>query len=163
MSEEDIEALGESIFSALKAKSAKESDSPIFKGKVFPTRQSNKGLYEDLVCDSGCTKTIVSKQICKDLNIQIKPLSSNMSITDASGRCLNIIGTAKMYISNTQVLGEKRKLIEGAVLEGNTNDREILIRLKILKNWGLVHSTFPQETVYNFMPCAVYSQDEWIL
>ena len=56
-----------------------------------------------------------------------------------------------MYISNTQVLGEKRKLVEGAVLEGNTNDREILISLKLLKDWGLVHSTFPQETVYNFM------------
>ena len=63
--------------SDLKVKSAKESDSPILKGKVFPTRQSNKGLYEDLVCDSGCTKTVVSKQISKDLDIQIKALSSN--------------------------------------------------------------------------------------
>ena len=128
--------MGKSIFSALKVKSAKESDSPILKGKLFPTRQSNKGLYEDLVCD---------------LDIQIKPLSSNMSITDASGRCLNIIGTAKMYISNTQVMGEKRKLVDGAVLEGKTTDREILISLKLLKDWGLVHSTFPQETVYNFI------------
>ena len=74
-----------------------------------------------------------------------------MSITDASARGLNIIGTAKMYIYNTQVLGEKRKLVEGAVLEGNTNDREILISLKLLNDWGLVHSTFPQETVYNFI------------
>ena len=74
-----------------------------------------------------------------------------MKIWSASGRCLNIIGTAKMYISNTQVLGEKRKLIEGAVLEGNILDREILISLKLLKDWGLVHSTFPQETVYNLM------------
>ena len=95
MSEGEIEALGESIFSALKAKSAKESDSPILKGKVFPTRQSNKGLYEDLVCDSGCTKTIVSKQICQDLNIQIKRLLSSMLITDASGRSLNIIAQQK--------------------------------------------------------------------
>ena len=51
MSEGEIEALGESIFSALNAKSAKECDCPILKGKVFSTRQSNKGLYEDLVCD----------------------------------------------------------------------------------------------------------------
>ena len=103
------------------------------KEKVFPTRQSNKGLYEDLVCDSGCIKIV-----CTDLDIHIKPLSSNMSITDASGRCLNIIGTAKMYISNTQVLGEKRKLVEGAVLEENTNDYEILISLKLLKKQFII-------------------------
>ena len=151
MSKEDIEALGQSIFSVLKAKSAKETDSPILKGKVFSTRKSTKGLYEDLVCDSGCTKTIVSKQICQDLTIQISPLSSSMIITDASGNSLNIIGTAKFYISNTQVLGDKRKLIEAAVLEGNTNYREILISLKLLKTWGLIHATFPQESVYSYM------------
>ena len=43
------------------------------------------------------------------------------------------------------------KLVEGAVLEGNTTDSEIFISLKLLKDWGLVHSTFPQETVYNLI------------
>ena len=102
MSQDDIKALGQSIFSVLKAKSAKESDSPILKGKIFPNRKSNRGLYEDLFCDSGCTKSIVSKQICQDF-------------------------------------------------KGNTNDREILISLKILKTWGLIHATFPQESVFDFM------------
>ena len=36
-------------------------------------------------------------------------------------------------------------------MEGNTNDREILISLKLPKDWGLAHFTFPQETVYNFI------------
>ena len=78
-------------------------------------------------------------------------MQSSMSITEASGRCLNIIGTAKMFISNTQVLGEKRKLVEGAVLEGNQTDREVLISLQLPKDCCLVHSTFPQETIQNFI------------
>ena len=65
-----------------------------------------------------------------------------MIITDASGNSLNIIGTAKFYIADTQVLGDKKKLIEAAVFEGNANDREIRISLKILKNWGLIHAIF---------------------
>ena len=49
------------------------------------------------------------------------------------------------------MLGDKRKLIEAAVLESNQNYREILISLKILKTWGLIHETFPQESVFDFM------------
>ena len=135
----------------LKSKSAKDEDSPVRKGKIYANRKTNRGSFEDLVCDSGCTKSIVSKTICQDLNIPISPLSSNMIITDASGNSLNIIGTAKFYIANLKVLGDKRKLIEAAVLEGNQNDREILISLKILKTWGLIHETFPQESVLDFM------------
>ena len=66
--EEDMEALGQSIFTALKAKSAKETVSPILKGKIFATR-----------------KSIVDKQICQVFNSQISPLSSRTIITNASG------------------------------------------------------------------------------
>ena len=74
-----------------------------------------------------------------------------MIITDASGNSLNIIGTSKFYIENLKVLGDKRRLIEAAVLEDNQNDREILVSLKVLKTWGLIYDTFPQESVLDFM------------
>ena len=151
MTKDDIDALSQSIFSVLKAKSAKDQDSPIIKGKIYANRKTNRGSFEDLVCDSGCTKSIISKTICQDQNIPITPLSSYMIITNASGNSLNIIGTAKVYIENLKVLGDKRRLIEAAVLEGNQNDREILVSLKVLKTWGLIHESFPQESMLDFM------------
>ena len=141
--------LGRSIFSALKAKSAKESDSPILRGKVYRSRHSNKYLSEDLVADTGCTKPIISEDIVKDLNLQVNPLSKNMTIVDASGRSLDITGTVKLYVSS-QALGGRRKLVEGAVLRGNSADREILISLQLLKSWNIIHPTFPHEDVYSF-------------
>ena len=39
---------------------------------------------------------------------------------------------------------------QGAVLEGNEIDREILISLELLVSWDLVTPTFPQETVTNY-------------
>ena len=115
MLENEQITLGRSIFSALKAKSAKESDSPILRGKVYRSRHSNKYLSEDLVADTGCTKPIISEDIVKDLNLQVNPLSKNMTIVDASGRSLDITGTVKLYVSS-QALGGRRKLVEGAVL-----------------------------------------------
>ena len=149
MLENEQIALGRSIFSALKAKSAKESDSPILRGKVYHSRHSNKYLSEDLVADTGCTKPIISEDIVKDLNVQVKPLSKNMTIVDASGRSLDITGTVKLYVSS-QALGGRRKLVEGAVLRGNSADREILISLQLLKSWNIIHPTFPHEDVYSF-------------
>ena len=43
-------------------------------------------------------------------------------ISDTSGNSLNIIGTAKFYFANFQIFGDKKKLIEAAVLESNTNE-----------------------------------------
>ena len=129
MSKDDIEALGQSIFSVLKAKSAKDQDSPILKGKIFANRKTNRGSFEDLVCDSGCTMSVISKSICEDQNIPITPLSSDMIIRNASGNSLNIIGTSKVYIENLKVLGHKGRMIEAAVLAGNQHDRELETKL----------------------------------
>ena len=40
--------------------------------------------------------------------------------------------------------------MEGAVLRGNSADREILISLQLLKSWNIIHPTFPHEDVYSF-------------
>ena len=42
MSEDDIDALSQSIFSSRKAKSAKDQDSPVLKGKIYANRKTNK-------------------------------------------------------------------------------------------------------------------------
>ena len=49
-----------------------------------------------------------------------------------------------MYIDN-RVLGG-RKLVEAAVVE--SNKKETLISLDLLKKWDLVHESFPFQTVF---------------
>ena len=126
MSTDGINALGESIFAACKAKAAKDHESPVIQGKVFHNRHTQKHSVEDLVCDSGCTMSVVSKSICEDNQIPIIPLNATMIIRDASGNTLNIVGTSKIYIQNSKVLGPRRRMIEAAVLIGNEHDREVL-------------------------------------
>ena len=131
MSTDGINALGESIFAACKAKAAKDHESPVIQGKVFHNRHTQKHSVEDLVCDSGCTMSVVSKSICEDNQIPIIPLNATMIIRDASGNTLNIMGTSKIYIENLKVLGPRRRMIEAAVLTGNEYYREVLVSLQV--------------------------------
>ena len=90
----------------MKAKASRENDSPIIKGRVYRNRKTDKYSCESLVMDTGCTKPIISEAIVEDLNIQVKPLSRNMTIVDASGMSLDITGTVKVYVSSrTQETG----------------------------------------------------------
>ena len=43
------------------------------------------------------------------------------------------------------------KRVKAAVLEGNEIDREILISLELLQSWDLVTSTFPHETISDYI------------
>ena len=80
------------------AKSAKVSGSLVFRGNVYRNRHSNNYLSEELIADTGCNKPAINEEIVKDLNVQVKPLSNNMTIIDYSGRCLDITGTVKLYV-----------------------------------------------------------------
>jgi hypothetical protein len=105
MLEDEKIALGRSIFSAMKAKSARVSDSPVLRGKVNRNRHSNNYLSEELIADTECTKPVISEEIVKDLNLQVKPLSNSRTILDASGRCLDITGTTKLFVSSQVLRG----------------------------------------------------------
>ena len=43
------------------------------------------------------------------------------------------------------------KRVKAAILEGNEIDREILISLELLQSWDLVTSTFPHETISDYI------------
>ena len=149
MSDGQREEFGDSVFQAMSVKTAKATNSPIFRAEVYNSRTSTRGKEEELCADTGCTKPIVGAVICKEQRIPIRPLSNSMTITDASGNQLNIVGTASFYIKS-QVLGGRMKRVKAAVLEGNEIDREILISLELLVSWDLVTPTFPHETITNF-------------
>ena len=116
MSEGQREEFGDSVFQALSVKSARATSSPVFRAEVFNSRTSTRGKTEELCADTYIP--IIGAVICREQKIPIRPLSNNMTITDASGRALNIVGTSTFYVKS-QVFGGRMKRVKAAVLEGN--------------------------------------------
>ena len=67
-----------------------------------------------------------------------------MQIMDASGNFLKLIGSAVLFIK-TQVLGLNtiKKLEVAVQKQGVSEEREILLSLKTLVDWNIVHPEFP--------------------
>ena len=108
----------------LLAKSAKGGNpNPIIQGKCFRKRLDKFFTLESMLADTGCSYNICSEQICKDLRVRIFPFKREMSIIDASGNLLSLLGSAYLYVK-TQVLGRNTiKKLEVAVMKGGSSDR----------------------------------------
>ena len=103
--------------------------------------------HTDCVMDSGCSFPLTSTAVVEALGIEVKPLKEKLEMLDASNRIMEIIGTARIYIDN-EVLGG-RKCVEAAVTE--SNKKETLIYLGLLKKWDLVHESFPFQTISDYV------------
>ena len=64
--------------------------------------------------DTGCTFPITTTAVAKGIGAEVKPLTEDLEIIDASGKPMAILGTIKMYIDN-RILGG-RKLVEAALI-----------------------------------------------
>ena len=148
LSESDGEVMANEIEKCLSAKSA--GNSADFVADIFPSRTSKNFSTETVIADTGCSKTICGEMIAKELGSTIKPLDAPIKITSATGARLNIIGTATLYVSLPQVQGAKKR-VDCCILRGNMVDREILLSLSTLKKWNLVHTSFPMETVDQYL------------
>ena len=100
--------------------------------------------------DTGCTFPISSLAVIKQLKADIIPLTQDLTIIEASGSELKILGTAILFLES-EMLGSDRKELKVAVIEGVEGNKEILVSLKLMKTWKMVHETFPRETVENFI------------
>ena len=136
----------------LHAKSAKGGNpSPVIQGKCFRKRLDKFFTWESMIADKGCLSHICTEQIAKDLRLKIFPFKREMSIIDASGNLLSLLGSAYLFVK-TQVLGRNKiKKLEVAVLKGSNSDREILLSLKTLIDWNLVHPDFPNVQLDSFI------------
>ena len=99
--------------------------------------------------DSGAQVCIMGETMARENNLKIKRLAKPKNVHEASGAKLDIIGSADMFVK-IAAIGKTKKLT-CLILRGNSVDREILISIKMLKKWNLVHPTFPHETVSNFV------------
>ena len=84
----------------------------------------------------------------KDLGLKVQKLDKPLVINGADGNRLNITGTVNLFFSS-QATGEKRKMIQSAVLSGG-KDRELLVSLQNLKRFHMIHQMFPRETIDQF-------------
>jgi len=75
-------------------------------------------------------------------------LDEVLQIVQASEETLKILGTVRMYLE-ADVLG-CRRLVEFAVIGGEASN-ETLISLQLLKKWNMIHSSFPHESITDFV------------
>ena len=67
-----------------------------------------------------------------------------MQIMDASGNFLKLLGAAGLYIKTQVLVCNTIKKLEVAVQkQGVSEEREILLSLKTLVDWNIVHPEFP--------------------
>ena len=88
--------------------------------------------------------------VIKQLKAEIIPLNQDLTIVEASGSELSILGTATIFLES-EVLGSDRKQLEVAVIEGVEGIKEVLVSLKLMKMWGMVHDTFPMGNSREFL------------
>ena len=99
--------------------------------------------------DTGAGVSIIGEAIAIDNKIKEYKLKTPPQIVEASGNALDIIGSCEIYVK-IPILKTIKKL-KCLVLRGNHVDREILVSCETLKKWDIIHSTFGQETVTNYI------------
>ena len=151
ISEDEGEKLGEEIERCYRAKTVSDGteDTAVVFADLHSKLAGGKKSREIAIMDSGCTRDIVSEDIARDLGLQIQKLDRQLNIVTADGSILNIKVTTTLFFA-CQATGDRKRKLECAVLSGG-KDREVLVSLKNLKKMGLIHPTFPNQTVYDFL------------
>ena len=80
--------------------------------------------------DSGCIYSVTTTAVTNEMRAEIRPLKESLTIIEASGKSLEVLGTLKIFLG-AEVFGG-RKLVEAAVIEGE-GSKETLISLDLLE------------------------------
>lgn len=83
-----------------------------------------------------------------DMKMKLEPVKELLLIIQADGTALQIIGSAIIFLESDNLKG--RRMLECAVIDGN-GSRETLISLEYLRKWGILHETFPYESLEDFL------------
>ena len=150
MEDDNVEKLGEEIFKAYAARATEVDNLATTVGRAYARLTGGKGCHIPIIWDTGCSKSIISEEAVRALGSQITELDRSLKIISASGEALTIIGIADIYIQ-TQVTGQKKKLIQCCVLRGNKQSPEILVSLEKMKELRIIHPTFGRQTIDEFL------------
>merc|ERR1711888_434257 len=150
------DASNEDIISIIeRIKRARENDNSTI-GMISKSTDFRKAKQEKFLMDSGAQVCIMGELMAKENKLEIKSLTKPRNVHEASGRRLDIIGTADMWVKIAAI--NKMKKLSCLILRGSGVDREVLISCKMLKKWGLIHPSFPHETVETFCKRQIKSQ-----
>ena len=86
-------------------------------------------------------------------NILVYKLKEERIVTEASGNKLDIIGVCDIFIKLPCIKTQKK--LKCLVLRGSHVDREIIVSCDVLVKWDMVHNTFGQETVSDYVKRTV--------
>ena len=125
---------------------AMKEDSPMTDTVVWKKIKNDNDVVATTCWDTGCTFPVSSLAVIKQLKADIILLTQDLTVIDPSGSELKILGRAIIYMKS-KVLGQEKKQLEVAVIEGVEGNKEILVSLKLMKAWKMVHETFPWEKV----------------
>merc|ERR1712090_30356 len=89
---------------------------------------------ERLLMDSGAQVCIMGETMAIENRLEMKSLTKPRNVHEASGRILDIIGTADMWVKIAAI-----KKLRCLILRVSGVDREVLISCKMLKKWDLLH------------------------
>merc|ERR1712208_259258 len=128
-------------------KKAKENDNSTM-GIISKSTDFRRAKRERFLMDSGAQVCIMGETMALEKRLEIKSLTKPRNVHEASGRRLDIIGTADMWVKVAAINTMKR--LRCLILRGSGVDWEVLVSCKMLKKWGLIHSSFPHETVEDF-------------
>ena len=129
-------------------KRARENDNSTV-GMISKSTDFRHAREEKFLMDSGAQVCIMGELMAKENRLEIKSLTKPRNVHEASGRRLDIIGTADMWVKIAAI--NKMKKLRCLILRGSGVDREVLISCKMLKKWDLLHPSFPHETVDSFV------------
>ena len=85
---------GEGLFKALRAKSVRKEENPVVKGKM----NGGTSTTAEAIMDSRWTHLITTKIVIDAMKVEETPLAKELTIKEALGKNLPILGTVKMYL-----------------------------------------------------------------
>ena len=130
--------MGESIFKAYKAKSARDEENLLVKEKVWTKLNGGTSTKTEDIIDSGCTYHVTTKTVTDDMNVKIKRLAETPTIIEASVKKSESSRHGKDVLRSRGC--ERKKNVRSCRrrrIKGDTH-------FSGLKKWDLIHASFPK-------------------
>ena len=92
----------------LRAMRASKDSSPMTTTTMYRDSRGKRGTQVNTCWDTGCTFPIASLEVINQLKAKVTPLTQDLTIVEASGSTLSLLGTATICLES-DVLGDGRK------------------------------------------------------
>ena len=131
------------------AKGVKSQGVKLMECKVAPGISSKKTEVK-IMADSGASISIVPATIAKKARMKITRIESNLTMVTANNSEMSLLGEVRFWVALPAFPG-RLKLVNAVVVDCGPEDSEILLGYPELKKFGLIHDSFPFQSVQDFI------------